>query len=71
MFVTHKDKSMFEQLNTYMSQFVFKDFRLWVTRKWYEHKREVLAWEKRVVDYSDKEWFAKNKWYLKKLYKGK
>ena len=54
-----------------MSQFVFKDFRLWVTRKWYEHKREVLAWEKRVVDYSDKEWFAKNKWYLKKLYKGK
>lgn len=58
-------------INTSMFRFTFdyKGFRFWVTRKWYEHKREKLSWECKPVTYSQQEWFNKNKWFLKKLYK--
>lgn len=44
-------------------------FRNWITNKWFEHKREVLSWEKRVVSYEMQVWFKNNKWFLKNLYK--
>ena len=36
------------------------DFDTWVRNKWYEHRKEVLAWEGKVVDYTFEHWFEKN-----------
>lgn len=44
-------------------------FRVWLQNKWFEHKEELLIWEKRQPDYTDAEFFQKNKWSLKKIYK--
>jgi hypothetical protein len=44
-------------------------FRIWATSKWYEHKSEILAHERAPVPYEAKEYFAKNKYYLKQLWK--
>ena len=67
------------EVNTVMNwtaitkRYIQKDspFRQYITEKWYEHKKEVLTWESKVVDYTQQEWFEKNRWYLKKLYKEK
>ncbi len=44
------------------------DFDTWVRNKWYEHRREVLAWEGKVVDYTFEHWFEKNESFLKKMF---
>lgn len=48
---------------------MFKSFKTWVQNKWFEHKKEVLSWEHKVVDYDFATWFRKNKWFLRKLFK--
>ena len=47
------------------------DFKTWCVQMWYEHKKEVLAWEGRVVDYDIEEWFEKNELFLKKMFEQK
>lgn len=44
-------------------------FRQFVFDKWFQHKYEILAWEKKAVDYDVEFYFQKNKNYLKKEYK--
>ena len=70
-----ENKYLYEEVNMDMAIPNYYDttskFRQWITNTWYEHKREVLSWDKKVVDYSQEEWFAKNKWFLKRQYRGK
>ena len=44
------------------------DFLSWIQDKWFEHKKEVLAWEGKVVDYKMEDWLEKNKDFLVDLY---
>ena len=46
-----------------------KNFDTWVRSKWYEHRREVLSWELKVVDYTFEHWLEKNKSFLEKMFK--
>ncbi len=45
------------------------DFITWVQNKWFEHKKEVLSWENKVVEYKMEDWLEKNKDFLVDLYK--
>ena len=45
------------------------EFRLWLIDKWFQHKDEILVWEKRLPEYDDKYYFRKHKWMLRKMYK--
>ena len=40
----------------------------WIQDKWFEHKKEVLAWEGKVVEYKMEDWLEKNKDFLVDLY---
>ena len=44
-------------------------FRQWLQEKWFEHKEEILVWEKRLPEYDDKYYFKKHKWMLRKMYR--
>ena len=44
-------------------------FRLWLIEKWYQHKDELLIWEKKLPEYDDKYYFRKHKWMLRKMYR--
>ena len=46
-------------------------FRAFVNDLWFQHKKEVLTWDGEVVKYTVKDWFVKNKWFIKRLYKEK
>jgi hypothetical protein len=43
-------------------------FRVWINEKWYEHKRECLAWQTPSCKDAE-EYFQKNKWFLKRKFK--
>ena len=45
------------------------NFDTWVRNKWYEQRREVLAWERKVVNYTFEHWLEKNKSFLEKMFK--
>jgi len=45
------------------------EFRQFVYDKWYEHKDELLIWEKRLPQYDAKYYFKQHKWFLKNLYR--
>jgi hypothetical protein len=44
-------------------------FRIWLQEKWFEHKDELMLWEKRAPEYDDKYYFKKHKWMLRKMYR--
>ena len=46
-----------------------KLFRVWLQEKWYEHKYEILEWERRPVDYDLSFWFNKYKWWLRREFR--
>ena len=41
----------------------------WIQDKWFEHRKEVLDWEGKVVEYKMEDWLEKNKDFLVNLYK--
>lgn len=43
-------------------------FRRWIQEKWFEHKYECLDWKTKSCK-DAQEYFNKNKWFLKALYK--
>ena len=43
-------------------------FRLWLIEKWYEHKDELMMWERRLPEYDDKYYFNKHKWMLRRMF---
>lgn len=46
------------------------DFKMFCRSKWYEHKDEILTWTGRpLTDYNDSDYFRKNRWLLKRMYK--
>jgi len=45
-----------------------RNFRTWVTDKWYEHRDEVITWTRHPVDYDFSTYFQKNRWTLKRWY---
>lgn len=47
------------------------DFRSWCNALWQEHKTEVFNWTNKPVNYTSQQFFSKNKWYIKSLYKSK
>jgi hypothetical protein len=51
-----------------MNEFKGSEFRAWCMDKWYEHKEELLLCEKRITEYSSKEYFAKYKYWLKRQF---
>ena len=44
-------------------------FKLWLNAKWHEHKDEIYAWERCDPTDTQAEFFRKNRWNLKRLYK--
>lgn len=44
-------------------------FRNWCVEKYYEHKKEVLYWEKHVCTEEMADYFRRCKWFLKCKYK--
>jgi hypothetical protein len=44
-------------------------FRVFLRNMWEEHRDEVLAWTNKPVTYTSEQFFRKNKWYLKTLYR--
>ena len=44
-------------------------FRVWLQNKWFEHKDELMLWEKKWPEYDDVYYFRKHKWLLRKMYK--
>lgn len=47
------------------------EFRSWLMQKWFEHKDELMMWEKRQPEYDDKYYFKKHKWMLRKMFREK
>jgi hypothetical protein len=45
------------------------EFRQFVYEKWYEHKDELLLWEKRLPQYDSTYYFKQHKWFLKNLFR--
>ena len=45
------------------------EFRQFVYDKWYEHKDELLMWEKRLPQYDSTYYFKQHKWFLKNLFR--
>jgi len=46
-----------------------RPFRVFLRQMWEEHKDEVFDWTKSPVTYTPEQFFRKNKWFLKKLYR--
>jgi hypothetical protein len=44
-------------------------FRQFCTEKWYEHRDELMLWEKKLPQYDADYYFSKHKWFLKNIYK--
>lgn len=45
-------------------------WREFVSEMWYQHKDEILTWtNKAVTDYDIKDYYHRNKWFLKKQFK--
>ena len=44
------------------------NFRIFVSNKYYERKREIFAWEQRVAQMSIEEYVSQQKWFLKKIF---
>lgn len=45
------------------------EFRVWLQHKWFEHKDELMLWERKWPEYDDKYYFRKHKWMLRKMYR--
>jgi len=43
-------------------------FRSWVLEMWFFHVEEVLSNDRKIPDYGMKEYFQRNKWFLKRMY---
>ena len=46
-------------------------FRQFCNHLWQEHKDEVFDWTGHPVTYTSKQFFSKNKWYIRSLYVSK
>jgi hypothetical protein len=44
------------------------NFRIFVSNKYYERKKEILDWEQRVAQMSIEEYISKQKWFLKRIF---
>ena len=44
-------------------------FRVWLNRKWHDHKREKMDWEGSDPSYSQDSWIRRNMMFLKHQYK--
>lgn len=44
-------------------------FRVWLQEKWFQHKDELMTWEKKEPEYDDKYYFKKHKWMLRKMFR--
>lgn len=54
----------------YTFNFKPNPWRDFVSEMWFKHKDEVLSWtHKAVTEYELKEYFHKNKWFLKREFK--
>ena len=45
------------------------DFRIFVNKKWFEHKDEIMLWTGHTVDYDAKYYYTKHRWLLKRMFK--
>ena len=43
-------------------------FRSWIFEIWQEHVEETLAWTGKVPEYTQRHYFARYKWWLKREY---
>jgi hypothetical protein len=44
------------------------EFRQWTTKMWHEHVKEILSITGRPATYTAREYFARNKYFLKKVW---
>lgn len=63
------DKQTIKDLEKVLEIATVSPFRAFAMNMWQDHKEEVFTWEGDLVQYTSKDYFSKNKWFLKKLYK--
>lgn len=49
----------------------YTPFRAFVMNKWFEHKDELLVYEKCLPEYDDKYYYRKHRWMLKRMFRKK
>ena len=56
------------KINTINNKRTMTNFRIFVSNKYYERKKEIFAWEQRVAQMSIEEYVSQQKWFLKKIF---
>jgi len=56
------------KINTITNKRTMTNFRIFVSNKYYERKKEIFAWEQRVAQMSIEEYVSQQKWFLKKIF---
>jgi len=56
------------KINTITNKRAMTNFRVFVSNKYYERKKEIFAWEQRVAQMSIEEYISKQKWFLKRMF---
>ena len=65
----HLTNEVEEHLKKILEIKTISPFRSFAQNLWEEHKEEIMNWEGTTCAYTSQEYFNKNKWYVKKLYK--
>ena len=56
------------KINTITNKRTMTNFRIFVSNKYYERKKEIFAWEQRVAQMSIEEYVSQQKWFLKRIF---
>jgi len=56
------------KINTINNKRTMTNFRIFVSNKYYERKKEIFAWEQRVAQMSIEEYVSQQKWFLKRIF---
>ena len=56
------------KINTITNKRTMTNFRIFVSNKYYERKKEIFAWEQRVAQMSIEEYVSQQKWFLKQIF---
>lgn len=60
---------MKDEYKPFADQKIPSAFRHFLWNKWFEHKDELMMWEKKDPEYDSTYYFRKHKWMLRKMYR--
>lgn len=44
-------------------------FARWLQEMWYLHTKEIEEWTGKIPEYSSQEYFQRNRWWLRNMYR--